>query len=141
MALNPDVAGFRDAQRRLRATLGVDVVFTIPGESSWPPDTPLDPQTGRPHDPFLEPTAPVVDRSELVRCSFVHHPLVGLDPADTPIGSADVGSAALIVDVADYPRVADATRAQVGPEIYDVQAFRHDVALGVERYIAYLEHA
>lgn len=141
MAVHPDVGGFREAQRRLRAELGVFATFTIPGDPSWPPGTPLDPETGKPHDPFLEPTVPPVDREEIVNCSFVHRPLVALDPAATPIGAADQGLAALIIDEADYERIKDATRVQIGPEIYDVQRFRHDVAIRTERYIAYLEHA
>jgi hypothetical protein len=120
---SPDVAGFRAAQARLREVLGVDAVFIIASALTWPPDTPLDPETGRPYDPFLEPVTPEVDVQVTVRCSFVQRPLVAADPTLSPIGSIDRGSAALVVAEADQPAVKDAVRVIVG------------------RWIAYLEHA
>lgn len=141
MAPDPDVQGFAAAQDRLRAALGVDCVFVIPGAPTWPPGTPLDPETGVPYDPFLDPVAPVVDTEVTVRCSFVHKPLANIDPAATPIGAGDVGDAALIVPLASYPGVRDATTVRVGEETWDIQQFRYDVSLTLPRWIAYLERA
>lgn len=138
----PNVAGFRAAQARLRAALGVDAVFVIPaGGETWPAGTPIDPETGRPYDPFLEPENPTAPTEVTLRCSFVHRPLDTADPQATPIGPADRGSAALVITEDDYPQVIGATRVRVGEETWDVQQFRFDVALTVPRYIAYLEHA
>lgn len=136
-----DAAGLADAQRRLRDKLGVDVTFTTTGAATWPAGTPLDPETSRPYDPFLEPDVPGSETAVTIRCSFVHRPLVGDDPAATPIGPGDRGSAVLIVDIDDYPAVKDARRAQVGVEAWDVQDWRFDTALGVDRWLAYLERA
>jgi hypothetical protein len=77
----PDTAGFADAQDRLRQELGVDAVFLIPTALVWPPGTPLDPETGKPFDPFLDPVDPAANTEVTVRCSFVHSPLIGIDPA------------------------------------------------------------
>jgi hypothetical protein len=137
----PDIAGFRDAQQRLRQEFGVDAVFFVPGDSSWPADTPLDPETGKPYDPFLEPEVPGVAQQITVHCSFVHRPLVDVDPDATPLGAADQGSAALIVPLDRYQEVKRATRVTVGEDVWDVQMFRYDVALTVPRWIAYLERA
>lgn len=141
-AIGPDVAGVADAQVRLRAALGVDAVFVIPvsGET-WPAGTPLDPETGRAYDPFLEPETFTAAVEVTVRCSFVHRPLAEADPAASPIGAVDRGSAALILTPVDYATVSEATRVRVDVETWDVQQFRSDVALGVPRWIAYLEHA
>lgn len=141
-AIEADVDGFAAAQERLRAALGVDAVFIVPaGGETWPPGTPIDPETGRPYDPFLEPETQDEAAEIALRCSFVHRPLSEADPRATPIGPVDSGSAALIVPAADYPTVAAATRVRVGEETWDVQQFRFDVALTVPRWIAYLEHA
>jgi hypothetical protein len=136
-----DTAGLEDAQARLREALGVDAVFVIPGTPSWPPGTPMDPETGKPFDPFLEPTVPVVDERVTVRCSFVHHPFAGIDPAASPAGGGDMGDAALIVPLARYPEIRTATRVVIGEDTWDIQRFRYDVSLTVPRWIAYLERA
>jgi hypothetical protein len=137
----PDTAGFADAQDRLRQELGVDAVFLIPTALVWPPGTPLDPETGKPFDPFLDPVAPAANTEVTVRCSFVHSPLIGIDPAVSPVGGGDLGSAALIVPLASYPTIRTATRVVIGEGTWDIQRFRYDLALSIPRYIAYLERA
>lgn len=137
----PDVAGFRAAQAKLRTVLGVDAVFEIAGTPTWPAGTPLDPETNRPYDPFLEPESSAADVEITKRVSFVHRPLDAADPAATPIGSIDRGTAAVIVAEEDHVDVAAAGRVRVAGETWDLQAWRHDVALTVPRWIAYLEHA
>lgn len=139
--VGPNLEGFADAQAALREALGVDAVFLIASEPEWPPGTPLDPETGKPYDPFLEPIDPEVDTEVTVRCSFVHRPLQGIDPAQSPIGAGDLGDAALIIPIDRYDDVRTATRVRVGVELWDVQQFRYDVALGTERWLAYLERA
>lgn len=141
MPAAPDTAAIADAQRRLRAAVGVDATFTIAGEPTWPPDTPLDPETGRPYDPFLEPETPGDETAVTIRCSFVHRPLRSIDPEATPIGPGDLGSAELIVDVDDYPAVKGAQRVWVGADAWKVREWRYDIALGVERWLAYMERA
>jgi hypothetical protein len=137
----PDIAGFEDAQERLRTEFGVDAVFFIPGDPAWAPGTPVDPETGKPYDPFLEPDVPGVDQQITVRCSFVHRALAENDPAATPLGAADLGAAALIVPLARYQEIKKATRVTIGEVVWDVQMFRYDLALTIPRWIAYLERA
>lgn len=137
----PDLAGFAEAQDALRARMGVDAVFLIRGEKTWPAGTPLDPETGRPFDPFLEPEVDAGDAEIVVRCSYVSRPMQTQDPAGSPIGAIDRGNAALVVDPDDHAMVADAYRVRVGAEVYDLQEWRWDNVGGMERWIAYLEHA
>jgi hypothetical protein len=142
MTTAPDLAGFAAAQRQLARDLGVDAVFTIPpGEPVWPPGTALDPDTGRPYDPFLEPESQDEETHVTVRCTYASRPLVSMDPAATPIGSIDAGSAALIMDADLYPPVASARRVVVGQETYSIDLARHDELAGYDRMILYLEHA
>lgn len=146
VGLGPTIDGFYDAQMRLRDKLGVDVVFIIVSPPTWPFGTPLDPESGRPYDPFVEPEEGGEDLEVALRCSFVHRPLVpgamgGLTSPSTPIGNVDRGFAALLVDVEDYPQVKDARRVRVGEEMWDIELWRYDVALTVPRWIAQLEHS
>jgi hypothetical protein len=139
---SPDAVGFRDAQKRLRTALGVDAVFTIPpGAPVWPPGTELDPESGGPYDPFLTPVSQEEATEITVRASFASRPLAGADPTVSPIGAVDTGSAALILDAADYPPVASAQRVRVGPEIYSIELARHDQIAGYDRMILDIEHA
>lgn len=55
--MEPDLDGFREASVNLRAALGRDVPFFTPTPTTWPPGTPLDPQTGTPYDPVIQPLA------------------------------------------------------------------------------------
>lgn len=53
----PSLDGFREAQDRLRSLTGELVTFLGPVSVTFPPGTRLDPQTGRPYDPMIAPTA------------------------------------------------------------------------------------
>src|SRR4051812_43827116 len=97
---------------RLRGTLGTDATFLIPPEATWPTGTPLDPETGRPYDPFLEPENPEEPTEVTVRVSFVHRPIDQTDPAGSPIGAIDRGNAAVILTPAEHELVAHATRVR-----------------------------
>lgn len=141
MTVAPNLAGFAAAQRRLRDELGVDADFTIPVAATWDPAEAIDPDTGRPYDPFATPTSGGGVSVERVRCSFASRPIAAGDPQQSPIGDADPGQPALIIDAADYARVRNATRVTVGATVYDVQLFRQDLVARYERWLCFLEHA
>lgn len=141
MMVNPDVAGFQAAQARLRAELGVDVTFLVPVAPTYPPGTPVDPDTGRPLDPFAEPVTERGWDEEPARVSFINRGVGEGDAAQTPLGSIDEGKAALIIDGDTYGRVRRATRVKIGPETYAVEQMRYDPSLRSERYVVFLEHA
>lgn len=61
MSEAPDLAGFADAQHRLRTLFGEPIVFIWPASLTWPPGTELDDETGLPYDPVIEPTSTTVD--------------------------------------------------------------------------------
>lgn len=141
-----DTAGFADAQRRLRAALGVDVVFQVPVPPTWDPAEPLDPETGRPFDPFATPATGGGTVDFTKRCSFVNRPLRGQgtgkgDFPATPIGRVDAFAAALIVDVEDYEDVKDAERCVVLDNTWVIDGFEMDSLAGVKRWLAFLVDA
>lgn len=143
---SPDLAGFAAAQLRLRAYFGVDATFIVPGADTWPVGTPLDPETGKPYDPFLEPSVAGDDVEVEVHCSYVHRPFTpglwgGLDTPATPIGVVDRGIAGLILTPEQHDAVDGATRVVIGAETWDVELWRNDVQFGLDRWLVYLEHA
>lgn len=142
MDVLPDVAGFREAQKRLRQRLGVDVVFLVPQAPTWPDGTQLDPETGRPYDPFAEPASGGDDQEVTVRCSLVNRALTPLDPTvTTAVGDQDIAEAALIVDEADFATVQGARRCRVLARTWRIAELKLDELAGDARYIAYLEPA
>lgn len=141
-----DTAGFADAQHRLRQALGVDVVFKVPVAPTWDPAEPLDPETGRPFDPFATPTSGGGTVDFTKRCSFVNRPLRGqgtgkADFPSTPLGRVDSFAAALIVANEDYEDVKDATRCVVVQNTWAIDGFEMDSLAGVKRWLAFLVDA
>lgn len=140
----PDIQGFVTAQARLRETTGVDAVFHVPQAPTWDPDEPIDPETGRPYDPFAQPTAGGDDVDEIVRCGLVGAMVTGSVPRDDvsrpaigPIASDDV---ALDMDPADYLRVQEAREVTILGHRYRVQEMRPDgLADTITRYFVYAQ--
>lgn len=73
MSIEPNLTGFADAQERLRDKLGLDITFYWPLAMTWPAGTQLNPETGRPFNPTVVPTASG-EASASVRCSVIHRP-------------------------------------------------------------------
>jgi hypothetical protein len=67
-----DLAGFADAQSRLRNQFAEEVTFMYPEQFAWPAGTPIDPETDEPYDPTVEPiTASAA--SAVVRCDVAFY--------------------------------------------------------------------
>lgn len=141
MAVQPDIEGFRAAQQRLRDAMGTNVAFHTPVAPTWPPGTPLDPQTGRPHDPTVEPLSGGGVTTTTIKVSLVARPIPsGIEPqgGDVSGGLRRSDSIALGISVADYPSVASATGVTVADIDYKLTDIIRDPGLD-DRYIAYGE--
>lgn len=147
-SVEPDVAGFANAQVFLREKLGRDVPFFTPTATVYPSGTAMDPETGRPYDPAILPEASGFT-SAVVRCSVVNRPM-GLsrrglddDTRQTAAGILESREANLIVTPADYEdnNLDLATRVRLFDEEYEIlQAEQDAVGPGaVQRYIVYLK--
>lgn len=138
--IEPDLAGFRAAQKRLINKIGVDAVFVHEGTSSYGPDVPTNPATGRPYDPFATPQDTTPERRETVRCGIVARVAAAQgDTQQTAIGMMSSENVALLIDRADMERVAGADRVELEGEVYELRSLdRDDIG---DRAIAYLEHA
>lgn len=139
MPVSPDFEGFAAAQKALREKFGQDLTFAIPGEVTYPDGTPLDPETGKPFDPTIEPIES--EESETtVRVSVVNRPIrTGLSDESErkAIGWLEEGGVVLIVDPEDWPEIENATRVQFADEWYAIRQTDHDYLGEVDRYLVW----
>lgn len=135
----PDLAGFAEAQDRLRTLIGIDAVFIHDGSKTWAADVQLNPRTGEPYDPFATPDTEDAERRETVRCG-VFSRLLRAGKTDTvPIGRMADSDLILTFDLTDLPRVKGADRVEAQDELWELRSTEADT-IG-DRGIAFLEHA
>lgn len=131
MSAQPDLAGFTDAQKRLREAFGEVVEFLAPAVETYPAGTKLDPETDRPMDPLVEPdssTTPI----ERVKCNVAFKPTRA--EADES-GWRDVEHVRLIADISDRAKIDGAVRARVRGQTYRIVSMTPDGIGGVQRYL------
>lgn len=121
--MDADLAGFRDAQVRLRAQLGRDVPFFKPTDTTYASGVALDPENGLPYDPSILPLASGFT-SAAVRASVV---MPGAAPTRddvlmTAIGDIEAGEAALVVAADEYATndLDVATKVELYGEEYEI---------------------
>lgn len=138
----PDIAGFQEAQQRLRDLMGVEVTFKIPVDPTWPAGTPLDPQTGRPYDPTVEPESGGGFDEVVKTVGLVFRPIKV--NVEDPVGDEVQGgirhgeSMALSVSVPDYADIQDAAQVDLEGTEYRVMSIMVDPGLD-DRYIVFGE--
>jgi hypothetical protein len=127
MTDGPDLQGMREAQATLRQYTGEDVIFYTPTGEEWPPGTVLDPQTGRPYDPLIDPIASGWG-SAAVRANLAFRPVSGLNDqtAETPLGNLELGQIVAIMDIDDAKAVADATEFDAKGDHYKITQRKDD---------------
>jgi hypothetical protein len=145
MSVEPNVAGWMEAQDRLREKLGTTVYFLIPPTltvEDYPPGTSLDPETQLPFDPTVEPISGEQAQRVSVVASVVHRP-IDTDVRDAalnmPVGLVPSGNAALIISLADRPRVEDATEVEIWGERYRITEWRRDGLTVQNRWIVFTQ--
>jgi hypothetical protein len=106
--IEPDLNGFRDAMVTLTEKLGADVPFFKPTATVWPSGVPLDPETGAPYDPTIEPQASGF-ASAAVRCSVVSRNAQALkdEALAAAIGEVEESEVVLVCSVADFDAHVD----------------------------------
>lgn len=148
MALAADIAGFKDAQVRLREQFGHDVPFYFASASTWPPGTPMDPETGLPYDPTILPVASGRASAVVSDVSVVHRPLglsrrgVAGEDQQTAVGVFEDTESALIIGADSFVSngLADAEWCRVHEEEWEITSFDAD-SLGEttpQRYVLYI---
>lgn len=141
-----DLAGFRDAQVRLRQQFGEPVPFFTPQPATYASGVVMDPESGVPMDPTI-PALSSGFASAVVTASVVARPLglsrrgVEYDVAQTAFGNLEEGTIVLIVgyDEWEAANLDAATEVEVHDERYEIEQTEQD-QLGPgepERMLAY----
>lgn len=141
MSAEPNIDGFRDAQRRLREKFGRTVTFFTPGAKQYDPSLPptvFDPETGEPFDPTIEPTASGYASAAIV-ASRVFKPLTatrGESSADA-LGQQSRLNQQVIVDIDDQAAVRDAEFYELDGERWSIDDVVTDGIGAEQRVIVY----
>lgn len=142
MTIAPNFNAFRDAQRRLRENFGRPITFYAPGTAAaWASGTQLDPETGLPFDPTIDPESGGDEVTTVVSCNVVSRPMGlsqrGIDDStkQKAIGFMEQGGIVVIVDIEDWHLVSSATELDYADERYKVTQTDHDYLGPVERYL------
>lgn len=137
-AIGPDLAGYAGAQAAHRQRMGVDVVFLQGVSVTFPPGTPMDPETGLPYDPTLVPTASA-QASAVVRCnvarSAVRNARDGL-VRSSAMGFGDAEQITCIADLSASAAIDGAVEFLVNSARFKVVAMNVDEPVaGAERIV------
>lgn len=104
--MQPDWASFATAIEEFREEAGETVQFTCPVESTYPPGTVLDPNTGKPYDPTIEAdnegAVLLVECTALVVRGSANASRAKDDVTSEALGLVQVGEAVFIVAFAEY---------------------------------------
>lgn len=142
MTPTPDTTGFIEAQRNLIWSMGEDVSFISISEKVWPPGVEIDPQTGEPYDPTVEPESGGEEIELLSKVGVFYRPITGMndDVVEGPSGVRRDESPAFIVLTEDYEAVKDSTTAVYNGIRYRITEFTPDSFVNVlYRWICFTE--
>lgn len=136
----PDLDGFRDAQVRLIEATAESVTFFTPEPTIYPEDTELDPQSGEPFDPTIEPLSSGW-ASAAVPCNVVTKPIEGLEGerTETQFGNLRENEIAAFFRLMYLPMASGATEAEHLGVRYTINDLKPDGLQQRERYIAFME--
>lgn len=134
-----DLAGFADAQQRLRGQFGEEVTFFYPEQFLYPAGTPIDPETGEPYDPTVVPISASA-ASAVVRCNFGFYSTVaqrGEQAEDVAAGKFDKTHVLLIADIAAASAIAPAVDFEARGTRFRVEAQKPDGIGALQRYLVW----
>lgn len=121
----PELAGFVDAQQRLRDHLGAEIIFYDEPVVTFPPGTPIDPETGVPFDPTVAGSA-AAQASAAAQCS-VAWGVQGKQILQSAAGVDDVTQVVLITASANAAPLASASEFDWNSERYAITAQKPDI--------------
>lgn len=136
----PDLDGFRDAQVRLIDATAESVVFFTPEPTVYPSGAMLDPQSGEPFDPTVEPESSGW-ASAAVPCNVVTKPIQDLEGerTETQFGTLRENEIAAFFNLVHLPFASGATEAEHLGVRYTINDLKPDGLQTRERYIAFME--
>lgn len=131
--------GFAEAQRRLRQHFGEAVTFYGEPVVTFPPGTPIDPETGEPFDPAVEPvTQQTPSASAMCNVTFkaINRAGVGGERRQGAAGDPELTHVLLITDSSRAADLEPMRRFEVRGEGFLITAQKPDVGWQ-ERWLVY----
>jgi hypothetical protein len=135
----PDIAGFADAQERLRGHFGEVVVFLRPVEETWASGVEIDPETGNPYDPMAVPVAS--GRASAAVRADVAYKGRDEDIEWSALGFVEAEDVLLICSSGAASAASGAESALVRGEEYLVVAQRFDGIGAIQRFLSALRRS
>lgn len=133
----PDLAGFADAQERLRNAFGEECQFLQKASVTFGVDVAIDPETNLPFDPFEAPSSSgQASASGLCTVAFRARGLDNKDEA-SPAGWMAGAHVLLISSSGLLPMVSGAVTVEVRDARYKVISMKLDGIGGVQRLVTY----
>lgn len=134
-----NLAGFADAQERLRQQFGETVVFLQPPVFTYPGGTPIDPDTGRPYDPVIVPTSSA-QASAVVNCDVAYEAYRAGRDRDSDVGAigfVDRAHIMLIADLTASAACAGAESVRLRGATYKITAMKPDGVGALQRWLTF----
>lgn len=132
----PDIAGYAEAQHALRERFGERVDFLFGASVTFPPGTAIDPETGQPYDPTIEPTS-----SAQVTASAwctVAAKTSQQDPSQPgPLGFVETDQLMVATDLSASATIEGAREMIVRDERYLIEGMKPDGIAGQQRFLTF----
>lgn len=136
MSEAPDLAGFADAQSRLRTLFGEPIVFLWPAAFTWPPGTELDDETGLPYDPTIQPVTTDPD-NRLASGDVASRPFNAEDVEFGAPGAVEREHVMVSMDLPYASAASGASAFMVRGSEYKLTSSRPDGIGGLQRFLAF----
>lgn len=131
----PDLAGFADAQRRLRREFGEAVTFLGEVTATFPDGTALDFE-GNPYDPTIEPETEAQASASAI-CTIAAKPTTGTEEEPSQAGVFETGHVVLSADIADRALIEDKSHAVFRERRWLIDATQPDGIAGIQRLLVF----
>lgn len=136
--MEPDIDGFVAAQRELRDAFGEEIVFTGSVTVTWPVDTEIDPETGEPYDPLIEPVSSGSPQTATVKCNVAFRTAPTTAGAEfAAFGAVENDHVMLIADIDDQSTIEPMTDFTCRGARFKIESKRPDGVGGVQRFLVY----
>lgn len=137
---SPSLNGFADAQDQKRGLLGSDVTFLQAAQVTFPPGTPINPDTSEPYDPTIEPAASA-QASAVVRCGVYFRALVRGSGGEAAAGAAGWEEVTRIFAIAPYaarPQIEGSVELIFHEDRFKIHTIKVDeLVTGYRRMLVY----
>lgn len=138
--VEPNLPGYHEAQARLIEKLGADAEFDLPPTAvTWPADTALDPETGQPYDPTIEPESGGDPSQATVKGTVIERTAKEATEL-AAIGWVENADVALKIRPDDRPAIDGATHFTVFGERYAIRDIRPSGLDTPDGYLVYGAH-